>query len=742
MERRKFTATLSRYKGRPGLCMIFRHPCQLDRFGQPGKRYRVGLDERDEAEAQKLVDQMNAVLQDESLWVLAKQETARRLYHERIVAVFYRYIEPQQPDNWTLRESVIPLPTPAEGYARVLLLGTFGAGKTTLVSQLLDADPRCERFPSVSAGRTTTFDTEIVQADGPFEAVVTFRSEDVVRQLIEECLSSAALAHLSGAGFEEVARKMLEHPEQRFRLGYVLGHPNLQGSHKDEEEGLDDGPENQRVDVDDLAIDEQARLGKEVGGHVKRLQDIAAAGYRELAQKRGYVADGPAKEDRDQFMAEVDDFICESEGFNELADSILDEVRKRFTFQKEGMEWGRGEWPSLWRLKTDDRRDFMRAVSSFCGNHASQFGRLLTPVVDGIRVRGPLVPGWLGPLNVRFVFMDGEGLGHSSKAATSVSTQIENRYPKADAILLVDAASQPMQAAPVAALQSLITSGHVSKLGICFTHFDQVKGANLPSVEARKAHLRSSLDNAVDAIAKALGSSSANVLSELISKRVFWFSNLQKPPNEVSQFTRNQLVGLARTLRELALPAIAVEAAPVYIEANLILCVQKAAQEFHDAWRPRLRNEHWTRIKALARRIAQRWSDEYDTLRPVADLRTRLRKHVYVYLENPLRWKPETASDQMRLAAVNKVAQEFDSLLKEFTSNRMIIEQVNEWVHAYAHSGFLSASRRAKDIENIYDSAVPVLDEIPTRGAATFFSLIRSQARQSITRAGGEVVNE
>src|SRR5437879_7353754 len=51
-------------------------------------------------------------------------------------------------------------------------------------------------------------------------------------------------------------------------------------------------------------------------------------------------------------------------------------------------------------------------------------------------------------------------------------------------------------------------------------------------------------------------------------------------------------------------------------------------------------------------------SDEYDTLRPVADLRTRLRKHVYVYLENPLRWKPETASDQMRLAAVNKVAQD------------------------------------------------------------------------------------
>ena len=319
---------------------------------------------------------------------------------------------------------------------------------------------------------------------------------------------------------------MLEHSEQRFRLGYVLGYPNFQAGPEDtEEEGLDDEFEDREVDEDDLAIDEQARLGTEVEAFVKKLQEIATASYRELAKKRGYVADGATEGDRDQFMAEVDDFICESDGFNELADSILDEIRKRFAVQSEGLEWGRGEWPILWRLRTDNRRQFIRAVNWFCSNHASRFGRLLTPVVDGIRVKGPFVPDWLRPLNVRFVLMDGEGLGHSSKAATSISTEIENQYPRAQAILLVDGASQPLQASPVAALQSLITSGHVSKLVICFTHFDEVKGANLPNVEARKAHLRSSLDNAVDAIAKALQSRSVSALSGLISKRVFWFSN-------------------------------------------------------------------------------------------------------------------------------------------------------------------------------------------------------------------------
>ena len=168
MERKNFAANLSRYKGRPGLCMIFRHPCVVDRFGQPGKRYRVGLDERDEAKAQKLVDQMNAILQDESLWLLAKQETARRLgYDDRVVAAFYRYLQPQQQDSWTVRNEAIHLPDPDEGYAHVLLLGTFGAGKTTLVRQLLGTDPQREDFPPCRLAEPRLLVPKLSRLTGP-----------------------------------------------------------------------------------------------------------------------------------------------------------------------------------------------------------------------------------------------------------------------------------------------------------------------------------------------------------------------------------------------------------------------------------------------------------------------------------------------------------------------------------------------------------------------------------------------
>ena len=56
------------------------------------------------------------------------------------------------------------------------------------------------------------------------------------------------------------------------------------------------------------------------------------------------------------------------------------------------------------------------------------------------------------------------------------------------AVLLVDNAAQPMQAAPVAAVKGIAVSGNASKLQVIFTHFGQVKGNNLPGFSDRDHH--------------------------------------------------------------------------------------------------------------------------------------------------------------------------------------------------------------------------------------------------------------
>jgi hypothetical protein len=86
------------------------------------------------------------------------------------------------------------------------------------------------------------------------------------------------------------------------------------------------------------------------------------------------------------------------------------------------------------------------------------------------------------------------------------------------------------------------------------------------------------------------------------------------------------------------------KAKPYYDRMNLVLAVKAAAESFQDAWFPRLGlqhkpgvgKEHWTRVKALSRRLATGMADHYDSLQPVADLRKELQDRIYVFVQNPL----------------------------------------------------------------------------------------------------------
>jgi len=101
-----------------------------------------------------------------------------------------------QHDFLAIREQVLPFPTPSDGYTRVLLLGTTGAGKTTLVRQLIGTDPETEHFPSTSTAKTTTCDLELILAQGRFEAVVSFLPRTIIRTYVEESVTAAVLAHI------------------------------------------------------------------------------------------------------------------------------------------------------------------------------------------------------------------------------------------------------------------------------------------------------------------------------------------------------------------------------------------------------------------------------------------------------------------------------------------------------------------------------------------------------------------
>lgn len=97
------------------------------------------------------------------------------------------------------------------------------------------------------------------------------------------------------------------------------------------------------------------------------------------------------------------------------------------------------------------------------------------------------------------------------------------------AVLLVDNAAQPMQAAPVAALKGIAVSGNASKLHVIFTHFDQVKGDNLPGFSDREQHVLASVENVLKSIGDELGPAAERVLRRRIDQARFFVGGIQDP---------------------------------------------------------------------------------------------------------------------------------------------------------------------------------------------------------------------
>ena len=87
-----------------------------------------------------------------------------------------------------------------------------------------------------------------------------------------------------------------------------------------------------------------------------------------------------------------------NEIFHEVADDLMDEIEKRFDLlPPSAVTKNRQGWPLAWKgeWSVEKRGEFLTSILRFSSNYAPLFGRLLTPLVNGVRVAGPFSPGLL-----------------------------------------------------------------------------------------------------------------------------------------------------------------------------------------------------------------------------------------------------------------------------------------------------------------------------------------------------------
>lgn len=708
-----YVATAKRNPGRKAWLVEFRHPLRNDSNNKPGRKTRKGLGTEDEADARRLVEQLNKLLGDESLWSLgAKPEAAKRL-DARVIEIFFSEIEPRGGAVGQLRDKLLPLPSRDDGYARVLLMGVPGAGKTTLVRQLIGTDPKTERFPSTSVNRTTTFPTEVALRDGPYEGAVTFMSEHETRFEIEESLSAAFIEAIGG-NTRQVARAFLEKSDMRFRLKYLLGDHTAEQAEADPYD--DDQQTEFALGVDNAPVsvpEEQTKLHQILDAYIERINRMALDARTAFEAQEGRLIAEMSPEDRYAALDLIEEAAVASDTFVELVSDVLDELRTKFDLVTDGdFEKTTTGWPKAWYIKNakNERDTFLNAIRFFSDNHYQSWGRLLTPLVNSMRVVGPFRPKWADE-PARLVLVDTEGLGHKADATADLPEQTLPLLHQADVILLVENAKNGMtNFAAGKALEAVVNTGHTRKLAFVFTHMDLVKGDNLKG-RAKFDHVFGGLRNIVDnQLAKNVSTDAARNLLEHLETSTFYVGRI----NELDPIpAKPELNKLLDHLAAAQPPVFEPVALPEYRDDKLGFAIQDAAREFRQQWKGMLgfstvRPRPWQTIKALSRRYAEGWDDGF-VLRPTSNLVAALSAAISRFLETPIGWSGNPTPEQKR-ETIDRIKSKVTQQLPFLSTSRLREQPQPQWNEAYSLRGEGTTRVRASRIEGIFERFVPVPD--------------------------------
>jgi hypothetical protein len=701
-----FTASVRENPGRQFLIVDFRHPLKNDANNRRGKKIRKGLGTADRSEAERLVAQLNELLHDESLWSIgARPEAARRGYDERVLEIFYAELEPTTRNAKALRDDALPLPERNSGYSRQMLLGLPGGGKTTLFRQLIRSHPKSEAFPATSVNRTTTFPTEAIFRPGEYTAVVTFLSEHEARFEIEESVS-AALIRAATDGIERTAKDFLEQSDMRFRLKYALG--TYEKEAEDEDDPYAD-PEQDELE-DDEPKDDQDRNRAVIVRFVNRISKLARQ-YRDLIEDAHGKLDDMEADDKSGALDLIQAEAEVTDEYASIVSDVLEELRERFSIVNCGRyEKTTTGWPRLWRLDTKERKEFFAGLRYFAGISSTRWGRLLTPLVNGIRVAGPFQPIWASTIP-RLVMVDTEGLGHKAGASADLSDHLVAMFNDMDSIVLVHSAKTAMDFTVGKALEALVSAGQTKKTLIAFTHMDEVHGPNLRG-RAKNEHAFNNLRNVVEnQLSKSLSSEVVRFVTEHLENSVFYLGKLNDADPlpaypELRRLTERMLNAAPRPRRTVAFPR--------YNTDHLVLSIREAAEAFRLPWRARLGLDihpketayPWQSVKAMTRRYAEGFDDGYP-LRPASNLLASLSVAISRFLETPTSWDGEPTNEEKR-ETIDAIKAAVSTSLAALSGRRLREQPQPQWQTAYSYRGSGSTRDRRNTVEGIYARWVPI----------------------------------
>ena len=697
--------TCSLPKGRKGYTVNFRHTVIMDKEGKYGLKVHRGIGTSDEAEAEKLVMQLENILNNDYWWDISKKNEAYNHFSSVVVDIFYDPMETVSPDEKYLLDK-IPLPGKQDGYTTTTIVGPSGAGKTSLLRMI--AGTVKEKFPTTSTGRTTTCNMELIMSENEdYEVVITFMSRYLFEMYVQECIEAAMGYCISekcvNLDKEIVSDRLFIHRDLIVRISYILGDLTLKSEMEDSLDELDE------IEDDNNNTEEaEYEFKQDVPNLLTRIGYFVDEVIRISELKMGTGIDTTTED----YNSENDDDV------QLLKSEIVDEVMLRFNLLTKGEKLNtKGKWVNAWYYKTNSRKEFIKTIKMFSSNAKRSWGGLLTPIVRTMRVKGNFAPGYIGGYP-KLVLFDGQGLGHKT-TATSMPNEIVEHFKQSDAILIVDNAQAPVLDNVKLAIRTVIEYGYASKVLFAFTHFDLMKGDNFNRFDDKRKHVVAALNSYIFELRHKNEDVFSDVEAEQIINSCYFFSELDKL--EVSKVTKLYTERMLERLNQLLVESISIEDVKLKYDAmTLYAHLQIAIQKYHYNWSQIIgypskssKTEQWSRIKALTRRLAYFDMDHYNNeLMPLADLVSEIRTQINLFMNKPLEVIPKVTEEEVKVALINELKSKINAKLVDFIKKQMWHEcgQMKRWQEAYNFGGRGSTYQRASKINEILELAAPQID--------------------------------
>lgn len=746
-----YKATISRNKGKNGLSMIFRHPVKKEQKTKYGVRVRRGLGTSDEEEAQEIVDQMNELLSDCTMWSIDKKELARERYSEIVVSAFYDSLEGEVIDHNQILNKQLPFPTKEDGYNSAILMGHTGAGKTSFLRCIMGTQK--DRFPTTATGRTTTCTMEVILSDDKeYELVVTFMTRDLLTLYVKECVQNAIIFCIEkkvkatdSQLDSEIAEKLLTHKELTVRLSYILGHPSMV---EEEDDEFDDEDEEMFDEDEKISVmQNQEEINRMVGDIKDNIEKIKLISGDFLNSE----ANQDLSDEEDEEIS-VEMFLEKNDIYNDIIDDIAEEIEQKFSILKDGeaVSKNRG-WVNAWHYKTTDRDEFINVAKYFSSNNKAQWGTLLTPIVQFVRIKGNFKPSFTEE-SPKLILVDGLGLGHKT-TSTSIPTDTTSRFQDVDSIILIDNATSPVMDNTKVAIKTIVESGNTNKLSICFTHMDQLVGDNLRTGKDKVTHVKNSLDSYLTALKEQTPPIITESAEAGILESCFYMWNIDKDVKASTQKQFEKLFSRIAISNSKSTTKESIELS--YDEVRLYSFLQQATKDFRVQWRQILaiphrtdKTQHWTKIKALSRRLCEYNIDHYNyELMPIADFLSDITSQLNIFLSEPSQY-PDMVTDEEKEEIINLIKSEIYVKMHIFAKNSLWknTEPMKKWNEAYLCAGKGSASQRAYEIDRIFDIGAPILNNYVynmrmKQEEEVFIKGVIMIVKCAIEEAGGKMLN-